>query len=187
MKRATSRCFYAVFNFLAGLSVEPGSSDFRLLDRQVVDVLCSLKETDIFYRGLIPTLGFSVATIRYAPRERLHGDSKYSLKHMVRLALRGLVGASTKPLRLATLFALLTALFAIIFGGYAIVTYLTVGRDVPGWTSVIVVLAVIGTMQLLVLGVIGEYLGQALREVRQRPPYVIAEARVADRRREPAS
>jgi glycosyltransferase involved in cell wall biosynthesis len=186
MKRVTSRAFYTLINYLSGLNIEPGSSDFRLLDRRVVAVLSGLKEADVVYRAIIPTLGFSVTTIRYQPRLRLQGETRYTLTRMVRLALRGLIGTSTKPLRLATMFSLATALLAIIFGGYAVVVFVS-GKPVPGWTSVIIILAIMGAMQLLVLGIIGEYLGQVLRETLGRPPYVVSEAYLGDRRGEPAT
>jgi glycosyltransferase involved in cell wall biosynthesis len=186
MKRVTSRAFYTLSNYLSGLNIEPGSSDFRLLDRRVVAVLSGLKEADVVYRVIIPTLGFSVTTIRYQPRLRLQEETRYTLTRMVRLALRGLIGTSMKPLRLATIFSLTTALFAIIFGGYAVAVFVS-GKPVPGWTSVIIILAIMGAMQLLVLGIIGEYLGQVLRETLGRPPYVVSEAHLGDRRGEPAT
>ncbi len=175
IKRLTSRWFYRGLNGISGLQLEPGSSDFRLLDRKVVDVLASLPECDIFYRGILPQLGFSGATIKYDPAERLHGESKYTLRKMVKLALNGIISTSTRPLRLATYFAFLTALAATGFLTYTLYVAMVSGETVPGWASTVAVVLIIGMMQLLVLGVIGEYLGQVLRETRRRPPYLVAE------------
>jgi len=175
-KRVTSRWFYKLLNGLSGLELVAGSSDFRLLDRKVLDVLVRLPESDLFYRGLIPTLGFRTATIAYVPDERLHGTSKYTLRKMVRLALNGVISTSMRPLRLAIGFAFVTALSAFAFLAYVLYVAMVTRSGVPGWASMVGVTLVIGTMQLLVLGVIGEYLGQVLKETRRRPPYHIAEA-----------
>lgn len=174
-KRLSSRWFYQFLSFISGLELVPGSSDFRLLDRKVLDILNRLPEADLFYRGIIPTLGFRVATIDYQPAERQHGISKYTLRKMVRLALNGVISTSVRPLRLATYFAFLTALGALAFLGYVIYISVVLESGVPGWASTLAITLIIGTMQLLVLGVIGEYLGQVLKEARGRPPYHIAE------------
>ena len=175
-KRLTSRWFYKVLNGLSGLQLVAGSSDFRLLDRKVLEVLVRLPESDLFYRGIIPTLGFRAEAIDYAPNERLHGTSKYTLRKMVRLALTGVISTSMRPLRLATWFAFVTALSAFGFLAYVLYIAFATRSGVPGWASMVGVTLVIGTMQLLVLGVIGEYLGQVLKEARRRPAWHVAEA-----------
>jgi len=175
-KRTTSRWFYTLLNGLSGLQLVAGSSDFRLLDRRVMNILNCLPEADLFYRGIIPSLGFEMATIDYMPNERLHGQSRYTPRKMIRLALNGVISTSMRPLRLATCFAFLTALAALGFLTYVLYVYFGTKTGVPGWASILCVTLVIGTMQLLVLGVIGEYLGQVLRETRRRPPYHVAEA-----------
>jgi dolichol-phosphate mannosyltransferase len=175
-KRTTSRWFYKGLNWLSGLELVPGSSDFRLLDRKVVEILARLPECDLFYRGIIPTLGFKVEALNYVPNDRLHGESRYTLSKMMRLALSGVVSSSMRPLRLATLFAFVTALGALAFLAYVFYVYFGTRSGVPGWASILGVTLVLGTMQLLVLGVIGEYLAQVLREARRRPPYHVVEA-----------
>lgn len=174
-KRTTSRWFYRALNAISGLSLEPGSSDFRLLDRKVLDVVNALPETDLFYRGILPTLGFRAAAVSYYPHARQHGTSKYTLRKMVKLALNGVLSTSTRPLRLATYFAFLTALAATGFLAYTLYVALVAGQSVPGWASTVGVVLIIGMMQLLVLGVIGEYLGQVLRETRRRPSFIVDE------------
>ncbi len=174
-KRTTSRGFYGLLSWISGLELRPGSSDFRLLDRKLVEILNRLPESDLFFRGLIPTLGFKVVNIPYEPHARHQGDSKYTLRKMVRLALNGIISTSTRPLRLATYFAFLTALASLSFLAYVLYAYFVLHAGVPGWASTVGVVLVLGTMQLLVLGVVGEYLGQVLRETRRRPAYHVAE------------
>jgi dolichol-phosphate mannosyltransferase len=175
-KRTTSRWFYKLLNWLSGLQLVAGSSDFRLLDRRVMNILNHLPEADLFFRGIIPTLGFEVASIDYMPNERFQGQSRYTPRKMMQLALNGVISSSMRPLRLATCFAFLTAIAALGFLTYVLYVYFGTSTGVPGWASILCVTLVIGTMQLLVLGVIGEYLGQVLRETRRRPPYHVAEA-----------
>jgi glycosyltransferase involved in cell wall biosynthesis len=175
-KRVTSRWFYRGLSWLSGLPLVAGSSDFRLLDRKVVGILNAMPESDLFYRGIIPTLGFRATTISYAPHARRHGRSKYDMRRMVRLALTGVISTSTRPLRLATYFALCTALGALSFLAYVLYIVLVARSGVPGWASTLAAVLMLGTMQLLVLGVVGEYLGQVLKEARRRPPYLIGEA-----------
>jgi polyisoprenyl-phosphate glycosyltransferase len=173
MKRITSKWFYRIISWISGISLAPGSSDFRLIDRKVARILNELPESDLFYRGLIPTLGFRSETIEYAPNARQHGQSKYDLRKMVKLALTGVISTSTRPLRTATYFALATAVGALSFLTYVLYIFFIDRSGVPGWASTLAVMLIIGTMQLLVLGVIGEYLGQVLKEVRRRPPYIV--------------
>lgn len=175
-KRLTSRWFYGGLSWMSGLHLVPGSSDFRLLDRKVVAILNTMPESDLFYRGIIPTLGFRATAIRYAPDARRHGQSKYTMRKMVRLALAGVISTSTRPLRLATYFAVFTALGALSFLTYVLYIVLIAQAGVPGWASTLAALLMLGTMQLLVLGLVGEYLGQILKETRRRPSYLIGEA-----------
>jgi dolichol-phosphate mannosyltransferase len=179
-KRITSILFYRFLSFLGDIDIRPGSSDFRLLDRKVADVLRSLPEADLFFRGVVPSLGFSSDTIRYHPRKRLYGHTKYSFSKMCRLALTGVLSTSVKPLRISIVFSLITVCFAVAFGLYSAGVYFFSDSAVPGWTSVIAVVSILGTMQLLVLGVVGEYLGQVLKETRQRPAYIVRDTNVSD-------
>lgn len=175
-KRLTAALFYWLMNSVSDVSIDPGSADFRLLDRKVVDVINDLSEHDFFLRGIVPWVGFSVAKICYTPDQRLHGSTKYSLRKMISFALTGVVANSIQPLRLATIFALFIAGLSALYAVYAFSVFLTRGRVVPGWTSVALIVSLIGALQLLVLGVLGEYVGRILRETRKRPGYVISQS-----------
>jgi glycosyltransferase involved in cell wall biosynthesis len=175
-KRLTSALFYWLMSSVSDVSIDPGSADFRLLDRKVVDVINELSEHDFFLRGIIPWVGFRVTKITYAPDPRLYGSTKYSLRKMISFALTGVIANSIQPLRLATILALFIAGLSALYAIYAFVIYLTMGRVVPGWTSVALVVSLIGALQLLVLGVLGEYVGRILRETRKRPGYVISQS-----------
>jgi polyisoprenyl-phosphate glycosyltransferase len=173
-KRLTSSAFYWIMNSVSDVSIEPGSADFRLLDRKVVEVINGLSEHDFFLRGIIPWVGFQVFKISYAPDQRLYGSTKYSLRKMISFALSGVIANSIHPLRLATIFAVFIAGMTALYALYALVIFLTDGRVVPGWTSVAMVVSIVGSLQLLVLGVLGEYVGKILRETRKRPGFVIS-------------
>lgn len=175
-KRLTSALFYRLMSSVSDVSIDPGSADFRLLDRRVVDVINDLSEHDFFLRGIIPWVGFRVAKISYTPDQRLHGSTKYSLRKMISFALTGVIANSIQPLRLATIFALFIAGLSVLYAIYAFTIFLTLGRVVPGWTSVALIVSLIGALQLLVLGVLGEYVGRILRETRKRPGYVISQS-----------
>jgi len=172
-KRITGAAFYGLVNLLGEHRIEPGSADFYLLDRAVVDAIRSLPENDLFFRALLPWLGFRTARISYTPDERLHGASKYSVRKMMNLGITGVLATSIQPLRLAILMAVIVAGLTMLYAGYALFAWLTFDHVQPGWASVIMVVSALGAMQLLVLGIIGEYLGRVLRETRRRPSYVV--------------
>jgi polyisoprenyl-phosphate glycosyltransferase len=175
IKNVTSRAFYKFLNWLSDVEVAPGSADFRLVDRKVLDVINQLTESDFFLRGLVPWLGFRTIQIPYTPDARRHGTTKYNMKRMISLGLAGIVSHSIRPLRLSALFAALIASLVGLYSIYAVTVYFTSGQTVPGWTSVILAVSLIGALQLLVLGVIGEYLGRTLREARKRPNYIVSD------------
>ena len=174
-KRASSRLYYRVLDAIGDVRIEPGSADYMLLDRAVVDAINRMEEQDLFLRGLVRWLGFPLVTIPYTRGVRQHGDSKFSLRRMVELALTGIAAHSVRPLRFAIWLALAFALLSLLFILYAFVSFLFVQHTVAGWSSLVAVIAILGAAQLLVLGIIGEYVGRILRETRKRPSYVVAE------------
>jgi dolichol-phosphate mannosyltransferase len=175
LRRLSSHIYYRTLSFLSDTELAPGSADFRLLDRKVVDVINGLKENDIVFRAVVPWLGFRTTSIQYTADERLHGTSKYTMRKMISLGMAGIVSTSIMPLRLATVLAGLISGITLAFVIYAFVVYFAFGHTVPGWASTVISINLIGSLQLLVLGVIGEYLGRVLRETRGRPAYVVKE------------
>ena len=174
-KRATSRLYYRVLGALGDVQIEPGSADFLLLDRAVVDTINGFENQDLFLRGLVRWLGYPIGKVNYQPGQRRHGASKYSMRRMVELALTGIAAHSVRPLRVAIWLALGFAALGLLFVVYSIVSFLFVQHTVAGWTSIMAAIAILGAAQLLVLGIIGEYVGRILRETRRRPSYVVAE------------
>ena len=183
MKRLTSRLYYRLLDAIGDVRIEPGSADYMLLDRSVVEVINHIEDQDMFLRGLVRWLGFALVTVPYSRGVRQHGDSKYSLRRMVELAVTGIAAHSVRPLRFAIWLALGFAAVGAMFVVYSIVSFLFVHHTVAGWTSIMAAIAILGAAQLLVLGIVGEYVGRILRETRKRPSYVVAETE-ADRETE---
>jgi glycosyltransferase involved in cell wall biosynthesis len=174
-KRLTSRLFYRLLDLIGDVTIEPGSADFLLLDRAAVDVVNGFEDRDVFLRGLVRWLGFPLATVPYTQGTRPAGRSKFTLRRMVDFAVSGIVAHSVKPLRLAIYLALTFALVGLLLLVYSIVSYLWIRRTVVGWTSVMSAIAILGAGQMLILGIIGEYVGRILRETRRWPVYIVAE------------
>jgi len=180
-KRTTSRLYYSVLNRLGDVSVNPGMADFRLLDRRIVDVIKDMPESDLFLRGMIPWLGFRTTNIEYHVADRLHGTTKYTLRKQMSLAAAGIVTHSMLPLRISVFLAGFVAMLTFMYVVYALWHYFVDGDAIPGWASVIICVNLIGALQLIVLGVIGEYLGRVLREIRRRPAFVVAKSTLPQR------
>jgi dolichol-phosphate mannosyltransferase len=174
-KRSTSRLYYRLLGTLGDVQLEPGSADFLLLDRVVVDALNAFEDHDLFLRGLVRWLGYPLARVTYQQGRRRHGASKYSLGRMVELAVTGIAAHSVRPLRFAVWLSLGFVLGGLLLVVYSIISFLFVQHTVAGWSSIMAAIAILGAAQLLVLGIIGEYVGRILRETRRRPSYVIAE------------
>jgi glycosyltransferase involved in cell wall biosynthesis len=179
-KRLTSAVFYWAMNAVSDVSMDPGGADFRLLDKKVVEVINGLSEHDFFLRGIIPWTGFPTFKMSYTPDQRLYGSTKYSLRKMISFAASGVIANSIHPLRLATMLAVFIAGLCALYAVYAITIFFTSGRVVPGWTSVALVVSLIGSLQLLVLGVLGEYVGRILRETRKRPGFIVSRSSFDD-------
>jgi glycosyltransferase involved in cell wall biosynthesis len=180
LKRATSRLYYRVLDTLGDIHIEPGSANFMLLDRVVVDAVNRIEDQDLFLRGVVRWLGYPLISVPFRQSLRQHGDSKYSLRRMIELAVTGIALHSVRPLRFAIWLALGFAALGGLFVVYSIVSFLFVRHTVAGWTSIMAAIAILGAAQLLVLGIVGEYVGRILRETRKRPSYVVAETE-ADR------
>lgn len=173
-KRFTAEGYYRI---LSALSVEIvfNHADFRLLSRRALIALFQFNEVNLFLRGIIPQLGFNTAVVYYDRLERTAGESKYPLRKMLSLAWQGITSFSTAPLKTITVLGLVLSLISLAVSFWAVLTWLFTSRTVPGWTSTIVPISLLGGVQLLCLGVIGEYLGKIYLEVKGRPRYFIAE------------
>lgn len=177
-KKTSSRLFYRTMNRLSEIEMEKGSADFRLLDRKVVDVLRNLPENELFFRGLVKWAGFSQFAMEYTPDKRHSGESKYNLKKMMRLALQGITSFSIKPLYLAIYLGLTISLLAVLYVPYALYGHY-MGHARPGWASIIVTIAFFGGMQLMILGIIGLYLGKLFMQSKNRPVYLVRESKLS--------
>ncbi|MDE3236166.1 MAG: glycosyltransferase family 2 protein [Bacteroidota bacterium] len=175
--RVTSAMFYKVINNLSDVELEDGIADYRLLDRKVVDVLNNLHEDRPFFRGLVKWVGFQQKGIPYTPKPRAVGETKYSTKALIRLALQGITSFSVKPLTIAIYLGLTFSLLSILYIPYVLIS-LYYGKAISGWTSTIVTIAFFGGLQLMILGLIGLYLGKLFMQSKQRPHYIIKESNV---------
>ncbi|MBL0740912.1 glycosyltransferase family 2 protein [Chryseolinea sp. Jin1] len=171
-KRKSSTYFYTVMNKLSNMDIEKGAADFRLMDRSVVDVFTKFGESDLFIRGLVKWMGFKQTSVRYFPHPRFSGKSKYSLARMLTFAFKGITSFSTKPLIVTGYLGIIFFLISLIYLPYALISYFT-GQAVSGWTSIIMTVIFFGGLQLLMLGIIGLYLGRVVVQGKGRPHYVI--------------
>jgi dolichol-phosphate mannosyltransferase len=172
LKKLTSRAFYKLNNMLSECRIEEDAADFRLMDRCVVEQINNLQEEHLFIRGMVAWLGFNHGYVNYEQPKRLYGSSKYTLKKMFVLAFSAITSFSVKPLRWASLIGVFFSLAAWSYGLYAIMAYFR-GSALPGWTSVLVSILLIGGIQLICIGIIGEYLGKVHMQAKYRPFFVI--------------
>jgi polyisoprenyl-phosphate glycosyltransferase len=175
-KRVTAAVFYFLIEKLSGTAIPRNTGDFRLLSRRALTELSKLRETHRFLRGLVPWLGFPQTQIYYDRADRAAGETHFPLGKMLRFAFDGIASMSTKPLRLAYMFSLL--LFMVFVGYIFYVLYehfIRGGELVPGWTSIMAAITIFGTMQLLLLGVFGEYLGRIYEQAKHRPLFIVQE------------
>lgn len=171
-KRKSSNTFYNVLNSISEIKIDKGAADFRLLDRQVVDVVNSLGEADPFLRGLVKWVGFKQKGLEYVPEERFSGQSKYHLKQMLNLALQGITSFSEKPLKIALWVGSLMALGSLLYLPY-VVWAISSGHAMAGWASLLLTIVFLGGIQLLMLGIIGLYIGKIFIQSKSRPEYIV--------------
>jgi glycosyltransferase involved in cell wall biosynthesis len=179
-KRVTSKMFYRVFSFLSGVPLSPGMADFRLLDRQVVTQVLKLKESGLFWRGLVQWVGYRSSKVEYECAERFAGKTSYNFRQMLRFAWTGITSFSIVPLRMATVLGLLTSLFAFYQLLDAVYIKLFTHKAVAGWASLYVLVSLLFGILFILLGMIGEYIARILEEVRDRPRFVISDQTVRE-------
>jgi dolichol-phosphate mannosyltransferase len=172
-KKLSAKAFYWLANRLSEVPIEEGTADFRLLDRKVVDAIKTFKESHLFLRGLIPTLGFKQVALDYEPAVRFSGQSKYSLGKMFHFAINGITSSSAKPLYFSIYLGLFFAFLAFVYGCYAIYIAVFTDAAITGWTSLIASVLFIGGIQMILIGIVGIYLGKLFVQSKQRPTYII--------------
>jgi dolichol-phosphate mannosyltransferase len=171
-KNVTAGGFYKLINLVSDVKIVPGAADFRLMSRRAVDAFLQLPERDRFTRGLISWMGFEQSFIPYVAAKRNAGASKYTFRKMLRFAWDGITSFSSRPLRISFYFGLTAALLGVVYAIYAIVNRF-IGYAVDGWTSLLIVVLIMGGIQLISLGIIGEYLARVFNESKRRPLYFI--------------
>jgi glycosyltransferase involved in cell wall biosynthesis len=171
-KRISSNWFYKLINKLSDIHIEQSAADFRLMNRKTIDAFLQIKEKDRFTRGLISWMGFRQTSISYSAPARFSGKSKYSITKMFRFAADGITSFSARPLRISFFAGLSSSFIGLLYAIFAVIKYF-MKETIPGWTSILVCILIIGGIQLISIGIIGEYLARVFNEAKNRPLYLI--------------
>jgi polyisoprenyl-phosphate glycosyltransferase len=177
-RRLGVKTFYALINWGARAKIPEDAGDFRLLSPRAAAALRQLPERNRFFKGLASWIGFRQKRVDYEPALREHGHSTFGLNSLIGLSIEGLTSFSVAPLRVASLLGVLLAASALVFGAWTVVETFVYEKTVPGYPSVVVGLMVIGGVQLIMIGIMGEYIGKILSELKARPVYFVAEHQV---------
>ncbi len=170
-KRFTAEAFYKILNKM-GAKVIFNHADFRLMSRRALEAFSLYRETNIFLRGMVPLIGYKSDIVKYERSERLAGESKYPLKKMLALAWEGITSLSIQPIRMITWLGLIIFLISLIMIIYSVISFF-VGATVSGWTSTLCSIWALGGLQLLAIGIIGEYIGKIYLETKRRPRFIV--------------
>lgn len=182
MKLWTAKLFYRLMGTLTNINIPMNTGDFRIIDRKVVDILKKMPEPNKFLRGQISWIGFRQTHVEYDRNERAAGVTGYTYRKMVKFALDGITSFSESPLRIATVFGFMVSILAFVLLIYALYSKLVAQDSVPGWASLIISVLFLGGIQLLSLGVIGEYISRIMANVRSRPLYVVSDTNIKDKK-----
>lgn len=179
LKKQTSLLFYKLLNCFSEVAIEQGAADFRLIDRRVVNILINdITEYHLFFRGLISWVGFKQTRIEYIPQKRFSGRTKYTLKKMLNLATNGITSFSVKPLKFAVVLGLMISLLSVFYGIYVLYLHFFTDQTIQGWSSVILSVLFIGGVNMILLGIIGEYIGKLFIQSKNRPYYLIKKTNI---------
>jgi glycosyltransferase involved in cell wall biosynthesis len=181
VQKASANFFYQIHNLISDIDIPPNVGDFRLLDKKVVASLRQLPESRRFMKGLFAWVGFRTVTIDYDVAPRLEGTSSFNFWKLWNFALEGITSFSTAPLRVWTYLGALSSVVALFYAAIIIVKTLVYGVDVPGYASLMVAVLFFGGVQLVGIGVLGEYIGRIYNEVKRRPIYIVREEHAIDR------
>ena len=173
LKRVTANWFYKLHNSLSHSKIEENVGDFRLMDRRIVDIVITLQEKNLFMKGLLSWPGFNPVIVEYKRPERIAGTTKFNGIKLLNLAIEGITNFSTTPLKMASYSGFLISLISILYGSMIVIQKLFFSIDVPGYASLMTVMAFMGGIQLISIGILGEYVGRIYTEVKGRPRYVI--------------
>lgn len=179
-KRKFSSAFYTFLNRISDIKMQKGAADFRLISRNVVDVLKNMEEYNLFLRGLVNWIGFKQIAVEYTPGCRNAGVSKFGFKKMISFALNGITSFSDKPLYIAAYLGCTFSLLSVLYLPYALGSYMF-HYTISGWTSIIVTISFFGGLQLMILGIIGIYLGKLFMQSKNRPLYILKESNIVCR------
>ncbi len=169
------KSFYSIINRLSNVNLKSDASDFRTIRRSVADSIIGLSEYHRFSKGIFAWVGYNTCFIPYVACERVAGETKWNFRSLMNYAIEGIIGYSTKPLRIATFMGGFTAFASLIYLIYVILQKLISGIDVPGYATIIVLILLLGSMQLFCIGIIGEYVGRTFEQSKQRPIYIAKE------------
>mgnify|MGYP002531340656 CR=1 FL=1 len=175
-KRTTAIAFYKLMRMM-GVELVYNHADYRLMSKRAVEELEQYKEVNLFLRGLVPLIGFESSVVEYDRGKRYAGESKYPLKKMIFFAIDGITSTSVKPIRMITALGFITAFISVIFLIYVIIGHL-IGHTVLGWTTIIVLVCLFGGMQIMCIGIVGEYVGKIYLETKKRPRYIVEEKKL---------
>lgn len=171
-KRKTSDFFYKVLSSLSDVEFEKGSSDYRLMDKSVIESMREIGESDLFLRGLVKWMGYRQSSIRFVAEDRFSGESKYTFGKMLRFAFTGITAFSVKPLYFAAYLGFFFSLISLLYIPYVIYAFVT-KTEISGWASLIMTIVFFGGIQLIILGIIGSYMGKIFTQIKHRPNYII--------------
>jgi polyisoprenyl-phosphate glycosyltransferase len=174
LKRHLTNAFYRLLRRASRIPIEPDAGDFRLLDRKVVESLKALPERSRFMKGLYAWVGYKTVGIPFQVEERHSGRTTFNFRRLTRLAIMGMVAFSELPLRISAIVGLVISVIAMIYGSYEAIRALFFGSDIPGWATIVVAITFLNGIQLMAIGVLGEYIARIFNEVKGRPNYIVA-------------
>lgn len=175
IKSAFSRLFYKLIGKIIDFELVQGAQDFRMMTRQVVESILSLKEYNRFSKGIFSWVGFKVKYIEIENRERVAGETKWSFKKLFRYAVEGIISFSTAPLKISIILGVIISALSLMFAIFIVVQTIMLGKDVPGYASIITSILFIGGVQLLCIGILSEYISKMYMEIKDRPKYIVKE------------
>lgn len=172
-KKLTSKIFYRFLRYMCSIDIPVDTGDFRLISKKVADVMRTLTEKNRYVRGLVSWVGFKQTAVEYVREERFAGETKYPFKKMLKLSIDGITSFSSKPLTMSKNLGYLTAFAGFVYMVIVLIQKFALNRTVQGWASLVVLMLIIGGVQLIMLGVIGEYIARIFDESKNRPLYII--------------